>query len=117
MKTLMICLMIFVIAVPSLLAEDRKPQKFDVTFKIRYQAKTLSEIAELERLILDRNRKACSVKIKEIEEAESGAFLTISDADTQGTWVIMDDEPEISINNLTKEVIIRNKGDYKIVER
>jgi len=114
MKTLMICLMIFVIAIPSLLAEDRKPQKFDVTFKIRYQAKTLSEIAELERLILDRNRKACSVKIEKIDEAE---YVIWTSAASNIILSVPNDEPEITINNFTKEVIIRKKGDYKIVER
>lgn len=60
--------------------EDKKLQRFGVTFTIKYNSLTLGEAAALEKQMRDENEKACSVVV-DLERVRGGSQVT-SDAGT-----------------------------------
>ena len=78
MKKLVIILVLMLAFAISICAEvSQEPQKFSVTYTIKYNSLTLEEAAEKEILIKQRNKGACEIDV-EVKEGSFNGNITIT---------------------------------------
>jgi len=69
LSVMLLLLMVFTVTA----SVDQKPQKFEVTFKVTYNAITLEKAAELERIFKKQFSDACKV-VLEVKETSTLVF-------------------------------------------